>query len=138
MQAAKQNPNYYFVVTGNNYGNSKTSFNLPNVIYTGYLSDERIKSLMKWAKAFIQPSFYEGFGIPPMEALSVGCPIIVANRSSLPEIYGKTAHYIDPYNYQSIDINEVLSSPVDDASDILQKYTWEKSAKQFYGILKEL
>ena len=138
FQAAQQNPNEYFVVTGTKYSNSNTEFNLPNIIYTGYLSDEKIKSLMKWAKAFIQPSFYEGFGIPPMEALSVGCPIIVSNQSSLPEIYEGSAHYIDPYNYKNITINRILDNPVDDASTVLQKYSWKKAAKQFYDILKEL
>ena len=138
LEAAKQNPNELFVVTGKKFGNLMNELNEPNIYYTGYLSDSEIKSLMKYSKAFIQPSFYEGFGIPPMEALALGRQIIISNTSSLPEIYGKSAHYIDPYNYKKINLSEILNSPVEGASSILESYSWKKSAEQFLNILREL
>ena len=69
---------------------------LPNVKLLGYVSDGQVKWLMQNCKAFIFPSYYEGFGIPPLEALSVGAKIVVGNAASLPEIYKKSAYYIDP------------------------------------------
>ena len=62
---------------------------LKNVILVGYVSDEQVKALMESCKAFIFPSYYEGFGIPPLEAISCGAPVIISRAASLPELYGK-------------------------------------------------
>ena len=105
-------------------------------MYTGYASDQLAKTLMKFCKAFIFPSYYEGFGIPPLEALSLGAKVIVSNTASLPEIFGNSAYYISPDN-ADIDLNELISKPVADADEVLSKYSWEKSAKQLLDILKE-
>ena len=75
---------------------------LRNVILLGYVSDEEVKALMQKCKAFVFPSYYEGFGIPPLEALSAGARIIIARSASLPEIYGNAALYIDAYNTEFI------------------------------------
>ena len=84
------------------------------------------------------PSLYEGFAIPPLEALSVGVPIILSNTSCLPEIYGTAAHYIDPYDYQSIDLDAILRQSVTDANTVLQKYSWQKSAAAFLEIFRSI
>ena len=81
---------------------------LPNVKLLGYVTDAKVKWLMKNCKAFVFPSYYEGFGIPPLEALSVGAKIIVGNAASLPEIYKTSAAYIDPYNPEC-DLSELLT-----------------------------
>ena len=92
IKAAIKNPQYYFVVTGTDAYSSEIENlkekNPDNLIYTGYISDGEIKALYQKCKALIQPSLYEGFGIPPLEALCVGGKAIVSNVSSLPEIYG--------------------------------------------------
>jgi glycosyltransferase involved in cell wall biosynthesis len=68
-----------------------------NVTFLGYASDEDVKGLMAHCKALVFPSFYEGFGVPPLEALRVGSPIIVSDIPVLREIYQDAAIYIDPH-----------------------------------------
>lgn len=63
----------------------------------GYVSDSELKALYKHAGCFVYPSFYEGFGLPPIEAMSCGCPVIVSQAASLPEVCGTHAIYCDPH-----------------------------------------
>ena len=136
IQAAIQNPQYKFVITGSdrfsNYLENLNINNIKNIIYTGYLSDEEVKALMSECMAFIHPSFCEGFGIPPLEALSTGAKCIVSSATCLPEIYEKSVIYIEPTNY-SIDIYDLLKRKVDkdEIIKILGKYSWKKSAEIF-------
>ncbi|GHV40975.1 group 1 glycosyl transferase [Spirochaetia bacterium] len=109
----------------------------PNIIQLGYLDDSKVKALMERCKAFILPSYYEGFGLTPLEALCCGAKIIVANAASLPEIYGNTAHYIDPYDINT-DLDELLKQPVEPPDEILKKYSYDTSARQVYELIKEL
>ncbi len=136
LDAAKYNPNETFVISGKNIDRVDNLNKYRNVVYTGYASDELAKVLMKNCKAFIFPSYYEGFGIPPLEALSMGAPIIVSDRASLPEIFKNSAHYISPDN-PHVDLNELIKQPVSGADEVLEKYSWEKSARQLLDILKE-
>lgn len=137
IEAAKQNSESIFVVSGENKFQKNFSIDSfpKNIIFTGYISDEEVKSLMANCKAFILPSIYEGFGIPPLEALAEGSPIIVSNKACLPEIYENSAHYIDPLNYQNIDLNQILAGKVDSGEAVLSKYSWEKSAKKLYEVI---
>ncbi|GHV82541.1 hypothetical protein AGMMS49991_10990 [Spirochaetia bacterium] len=107
-----------------------------NIILLGYLDDAKVKALMEKCKAFILPSYYEGFGLTPLEALSCGAQIIVANAASLPEIYGNTAHYIDPFN-TDVDLDELLQQPLDPPDVILQKYSYNTSAQQLYDLIQQ-
>ncbi len=139
--AAKQNPEFSFVCTGANnvadYSDDIEQSAPPNVFFTGYLTDEKVKALMENCRAFIQPSLSEGFGIPPLEAMSCGAEIIISNVTSLPEVYGEYAHYIDPYNYESIDLNKILASSVGDPQELLSKYSWQRSARELAVILDD-
>ena len=92
------------------------------------------KALMTYCKAFIFPSYYEGFGIPPLEALSVGAKIIVSDRASLPEIFGKAAVYIspdDPY----VNLSELMKEETTGSEEILDAYSWEKQAYKLNQLL---
>lgn len=109
---------------------------LKNVILLGYVSDGEVKSLMKNCKAFVFPSYYEGFGIPPLEALSVGAKIIVAKAASLPEIYTDTARYILPDD-TNIQLGELLKEETAGPDKILKKYTYDSAAKKLYETLKK-
>ena len=95
IETAKLHPQYNFLIGGgmiNKYGDSLKKDGYSNIIFLGYIDDSDVKYLMTHCKAFIFPSLYEGFGIPPLEALSVGSDIVISNRTSLPEIFGASAH----------------------------------------------
>ena len=139
--AAKKHQNYKFVITGSKHNYVDMSFEgdkLENIIFTGYLKDEEIKALAKYCKAFILPSFYEGFGIPPLEAMSVGADCIVSNTSCLPEIYQNSVWYIDPNDYNSIDLDEIMSRPKESNDLVLNRFSWKNSASVLWDILKDL
>jgi glycosyltransferase involved in cell wall biosynthesis len=70
--------------------------------YLGYLNDELVALFYTLADVFVYPSFYEGFGLPVLEAMTLGSPVVTSNASSLPEVAGDAAIYINPEDYQSI------------------------------------
>jgi len=72
------------------------------IIYLGYISNIEKLVLLKNARAFIFPSFSEGFGLPPLEAMACGCPVVTSNITSLPEVCADAAIYCDPYSVISI------------------------------------
>jgi len=98
------------------------------------------------AAAFIYPSLYEGFGIPPLEAMSVGCPVVCSNTSSIPEVVGNAAEYFDPTSIDSIrtSIEKTLQSS-ERLADLSLKgferckiFTWEKCAVETLAVYKRL
>ena len=129
---AKYNPDKTYAVAGKidvkKFGTSASEYEAPNIHYLGYVSDDDAKLLMKHAKAFIFPSIYEGFGIPPLEALAMGTPVISSNASCLPEIFEDTVHYINPHK-ADVKLEEVLQTPVVSAEKLLTRYSWRNSAK---------
>lgn len=135
--AAKANPNIRFVVAGKAdksiFGESG-AVSGENIIFLGYVTDSESKFLLENARAFVFPSFYEGFGLPPLEALSCGTPIIISDIPCLREIYGDTAHYIDP-NDPNVNIEDLLDKPVADSKTVLERNTWSNAA---YIMAKEL
>ena len=140
IAAAKQNPQLKFIVTGNNPMTKdhlmEEADQVDNIIFTGYLCDESIKALMTFCKVFIHPSFYEGFGIPPLEAMSTGARCIVSNASALPEIYGNSVWYIDPNKYDNIDIEKIMQAEIEDNKNVLNRFAWKKSAEKLYEVIK--
>lgn len=145
LRTAKRMPEMKFVITG---GFNSAIFKrdsvekLANVIYTGYISDEKLVSLYKHASVFVYPSLYEGFGIPPLEAISQGCSVIVSKCAALPEICGDNAVYcqIDDERDLSDKIKEVVlgtkwRGSVKQIMHVQDKYSWMKSAKNIYDIL---
>ncbi len=117
-----------------------------DVIFTGFVSAEEKNTLYKNAAAFIFPSIYEGFGIPPLEAMRFGCPVVAADAASLPEVVGDAARLVDPYDEASI-ANGIFSV-IDDreyAQSLIQKgrlqekkYTWDASAEKLRLLCKEV
>ena len=137
IETAKLNKQYMFLIAGgaiNKYGRNFNKSGFENIRFLGYIKDEEIKYLMKNCKAFIFPSLYEGFGIPPLEALSTGAEIIVSNVCSLPEIFGESAHYIDPHVYCN-DLDALLSEQTNNHEYVLSKYTWFELTKKMYNEL---
>ncbi|GHV82030.1 glycosyl transferase family 1 [Spirochaetia bacterium] len=141
VEYASRHPGELFALSGTSLDTCKIDdldlVKVPsNIIQMGYLSDSKIRALMEKCKAFILPSYYEGFGLTPLEALFCGAKIIVSNAASLPEIYGNAAHYIDPFN-ANIDLDELLKQPVEVPDKILKKYSYNTSAQQVYELIKE-
>ena len=138
LNVAKKNPKYNFVMTGNDsLSNESEELNrekADNVMFTGFVSDGEMKALMLNCVALIQPSLYEGFGIPPIEALSLGKKVIVSRASCLPEIYEDSAIYIDP-NVSDVDLDQLMKEQVGDAKYILEKHSWKKSAKEMLKLI---
>lgn len=137
-EVAKRNPRSIFVIVGGMAATTNKkdlSESLENVRYLGRLDDSDLFGLMSYCKAFLHPSLYEGFGIPPMEALAFKRPIIISNTSCLPEIYGDAAHYIDPYEYD-VDLDNLLSEKIGEPAAVLDKYSWRNIAKRLFDALK--
>lgn len=127
IEVAKRNPQYQFVIAGNKHELGQESFDIDNVLYLGYVTDEENKALMEECMLFVQPSKMEGFGIPPLEALACGAKVAVSNASCLPEIYEDCVVYFDPDKYD-VDIKEVISRNVEDPQKLFSKYSWKKAA----------
>ena len=72
------------------------------ILFTGQVSAEELVKLYKNADLLVFPSFYEGFGLPPLEAMAAGCPVLCSNAASLPEVCGEAAIYCNPYDHNDI------------------------------------
>jgi glycosyltransferase involved in cell wall biosynthesis len=73
-----------------------------SVILTGYVKSANLPTLYSGALCFVYPSYFEGFGLPPLEAMKCGTPVIVGNKTSLPEVVGEAAVMVDPFNVEDI------------------------------------
>lgn len=91
-----------------------------------YVRSDDLRYLYSGALCFVFPSLYEGFGLPPLEAMTFGCPVITSNVSSLPEVCGEAALYVDPYDVN--DIRKAISRLLDDV--VLQLQLIEEGYKQ--------
>ncbi|WP_020596972.1 glycosyltransferase family 4 protein [Spirosoma panaciterrae] len=95
--------NTRLVIAGNIPKNSfYDSFKDNRIEFTGFVDDEKLRELYLKAKFFVFPSKFEGFGIPPLEAMASGCPTLVSNATSMPEVCGEASLYINPYDIDSI------------------------------------
>lgn len=110
----------------------------------GFVQEQDKSALYAAADVFIYPSFYEGFGFPPLEALLAGTPVVVSFNSSLPEVVGEWATLIDPYNtpHLALVLAELLRTPkrmpYNVRQQILEKYSWEKSASKVADVLERV
>lgn len=134
---AKRLPDENFVIAGKlPYSLVSTLRNMKNIIFLGYISDEYMKYLMANCKALLFPSFIEGFGIPPLEALALGSKAIISDIPVMHEIYEESAYYIDPNN-GTIDLNELLNSEKKENQNTLRKHSWDIAAMQWFKLIEE-
>jgi glycosyltransferase involved in cell wall biosynthesis len=116
------------------------------VILTDTLSREEVSALYRKAIALTFPSFYEGFGLPVLEAQSLGVPVLTSNTSSLPEVAGEGALYVDPYNAEEIARGmERIAFDENLRRDLIKKgyenikrFSWERAAKELLKVFKEV
>lgn len=117
-----------------------------SVKQVGYVSDGELRALYEHAACFVYPSFYEGFGLPPLEAMACGCPVIVSDAASMPEICGDAALYCDPLD--PVDIAGKIRKLIDDTE--LRKrlrqrglrraasFSWSECARETLSVIKEV
>jgi len=121
--------------------NSKKS---AKIRYIGYVGEPDKPALIKMAKALVYPSFYEGFGFQPLEAMAVGTPVVASHLTSLPEIMGNTGLLCDPYNPNSLAgaLDEILTN--DKLREMLiqkgftqaERFNWKRTAAEMLTQLK--
>lgn len=105
-----------------------------------YVTRQDLSYLYKGAFCFVFPSLYEGFGLPPLEAMSLGCPVITSNIASLPEVCGDAAIYVDPYNSEEIReaIENLINNPqlqtqlVEAGKERVEFFSMENYTKKLY------
>jgi glycosyltransferase involved in cell wall biosynthesis len=117
-----------------------------DVIFTGYVPDEDLPALYNAADLFVYPSLYEGFGLPPLEAMQCGTPVITSNTSSLPEVVGDAGIMVNPYNVNELanKMYEVLTN--DGLKEELSKkgleraklFSWKKCAEEHLKVYEEV
>lgn len=131
-QNAKNNPHSTYVIAGKSLGDKSDITKYPNVVYVGYVSDATARALMKYCKAFLFPSTYEGFGIPPMEALCMGARVVLGDIPVLHEIYEGVAKYIN-CNNPAVNLDSLVDGWYLDEErviEVLKKHSWIESAKK--------
>ena len=150
----KQKPNLKLVLVGKEdyfYKRIKREVDdlnlLGQVIFPGFVPDDDLKHIYKEASVYVFPSLEEGFGLPPLEAMSYGIPVVCSNTSCLPEVLGQAAHYFDPRSTEQIisSVNKVLDDHeyrqalITKGYQQAKKYSWsyltDKTLKIYRNVL---
>lgn len=116
-----------------------------NIHFIGRVSEKQLRDLYRGALALVYPSLYEGFGLPALEAMACGCPVIASNTTSLPEVGGHAVLYVDPENTESISHEmKVLEESASLQSSLrekgfkqLEKFSWEKTAQATLDVYRQ-
>ena len=117
-----------------------------DVIFPGYVTDEDIQSFYQGAEIFVFPSFYEGFGFPPLEAMACGIPVVVSNSSSIPEVVGKAGIQINPNSTTELAsaMESLLKSKErqiyfsEEGIKQAALFSWEKTAEETWKVYEKL
>jgi glycosyltransferase involved in cell wall biosynthesis len=116
------------------------------ITLAGYLTDSEIMSLYEEADIFVYPSLYEGFGLPVLEAMACGCPIITSNVFSLPEVVGEAGMLVDPYDVEMIahalstvlENDELKREMSRKGIEQAQKFSWERAGVELLAVCREV
>ena len=117
-----------------------------NIVFTDFVDDSHLSWLYSNAQAYIFPSLMEGFGLPGLEAMGHGTPVVSSNTTCLPEVYGQAAHYFNPIDTSDMAeaIDEVLSDDLlrtrlsRAGYKQIKKYSWKKQAQETYAVYKKI
>ena len=138
--AARRHADLRFVVAGAAFASARErTGEVPgNVVLAGRVTDGEMKALMENCAALLFPSLDEGFGVPPLEALAVGRPVVASRIPCLTEIYGDTLHWIaHPEDCGGEDPRDLLESRVAPADDVLVRNSWTEVARRLLPVLDE-
>lgn len=144
----QKKPNLGLILVGNKNASCKKNEayfakrKFKNIHFTGFISNEQRDWLYQHAIAYVFPSLMEGFGLPGLEAMGYGTPVISSNTTCLPEVYGSAAIYFDPTNV--IKIADTILTVIDDETlrqtmtrkgyEQVKKYSWKKMAEETLAI----
>lgn len=150
-QIAPRHPDVHLVIVGDKGWKfehilKEASQSRDRIHLSGYLEGEEVAVLYNLAEMFVFPSLYEGFGMPPLEAMACGCPVITSNTSSLPEVVGDAALQVDPYSVDEIAqaMDRLLTRPklnrtlIERGFKRAQTFRWEKSARKVLEAFREM
>lgn len=151
-QLKGQHPDLHLVLAGKldaNYQAIKQKTEneqIANIIFTDFISDGQLRWLYEHCSAYVFPSLSEGFGLPGLEAMAHGAPVVSSDATCLPEIYGEAAHYFDPLDIQGMAdaINEVLTDKqlrehlVAAGRTQVTKFSWKRMADQTLAIYNDV
>ncbi|WP_128548435.1 glycosyltransferase family 4 protein [Larkinella soli] len=118
----------------------------PSLIFTGYLSDTELINLYRHALFFAYPSFFEGFGLPPLEAMACGCPTLVSDTTSLPEVCGDASLYVNPADTDSIraGLERLYTDPelrkrlITKGFERVRQFDWNEAGRQLTTLVREM
>lgn len=150
----KKYPNYKLVIAGKKGWLFDSIFEeveklrvKKRVVFTGFIPDQDKAALISGAKLFALPSYWEGFGIDIINAYTLGVPVVVSDRGSIPEVAGYPGIYVNPENIKSIalGLEKVLSMPQKDYNRLSLKckkhaagFSWERTARETLEVLREI
>lgn len=114
-----------------------------DILFIGFVEEKEKACLYKMADLFVYPSLFEGFGLPLVEAMQMGCPIVTSNLSVMPEIVGEAAQFVDPYQINSIQdaLKKVLSDGLlseqlrQKSIERSKNFSWEKCARETLDLI---
>lgn len=149
----KRYPDVHVVCTGKEFTQIEKelfiSFGLEHRFHSLFVSSESLFSLYHFAICFVFPSKYEGFGLPILEAMACGCPVVLTNSSSLPEVGGNAAFYFEEHDNGHTNLSEILTEitkmPIDKRNVIIQRsieranhFSWNETAKKYASVYQSL
>jgi len=117
-----------------------------SVILTGYVPEPDLPALYSGALCFVYPSYFEGFGLPPLEAMQCGVPVIIGDRTSLPEVVGDAGLKVDPFDIEAIAaaVEEVINKP-DIRNELRVKgfarakmFDWQQTARRTLRVYEQV
>lgn len=151
VELQRQRPELHLVLAGKkdaNYARHEERVQreeIPNVIFTDFVSEGQLRWLYEHCTAYVFPSLSEGFGLPGLEAMVHGAPVVSSNATCLPEVYGDAAHYFDPLDVSDMaaKIGEVLddetlrSNLIEQGRAQAAKYSWRRTAEQTLAVYEK-
>jgi len=117
-----------------------------DIEFLGWVSEEEKIKLYNLADIFVFPSYYEGFGLPPLEAMACGCPVITSNTSSLPEVVGDAGIMVNPNDidglanamYEVLTTDSLRQDMIKKGLERVKLFSWERTAKETYAVYAEI